>query len=174
MTTTSASSTAAAQETKEPASPKGEARIPFFGPRELAAELGALRARTAELGVSSVAELQERKENLEREIAEQTETLARERDEATTDLERRAAEHRDGLLAAERRATEKRSDLKARLVELRAEVAVTEESAVLQEVGIYEYRHPLADVAYQAELKRYDELSETSERPPDEADATAV
>lgn len=85
----------------------------------------------------SVAELQERKENLEREIAEQTEALARERDDASADLERRAAEHRDGLLAAERRAIEERSDLEARLVELRGEVAVTEEAAVLQEVGIY-------------------------------------
>jgi hypothetical protein len=32
---------------------------------------------------------------------------------------------------------------------------VTEETAVLQEVGVYEYRHPLTDaVAYQAELKQ--------------------
>jgi hypothetical protein len=159
MTTTGGASAAAAHETDAPTSSAGETRIPFFGARararELAAELDALRARTAELGILSVAELQERRENLEREIGEQTEFLARERDEATADLERRAAEHRDGLLAAERRATEERSQLEARLVQLRGEVAVTEETAVLQEVGIYEYRHPLTDaVAYQAELKQ--------------------
>ena len=35
---------------------------------------------------------------------------------------------------------------------------MTEEAEILQEVGIYEYRHPLTDsVAYQAELKRLGE-----------------
>ena len=58
-------------------------------------------------------------------------------------------------MAAERKAEDERGDLEATLVKLRGEVAVTEETAVLQEVGIYEYRHPLTDaVAYQAELKR--------------------
>lgn len=42
-----------------------------------------------------------------------------------------------------------------RLAELSAEVAVTEETAILQEVGVYQYRHPLTDAAaYQGELKR--------------------
>lgn len=143
---------------EEAGSPAGS-RIPLFGARararELAAELDALQARTADLGILSVAELQDRKDSLEREIAEQTERLERERAEASADLERRAAAQRDEFLAAERRAKEERSDLEARLIELRGEVAVTEETAVLQEVGIYEYRHPLADaVAYQAELKQ--------------------
>ena len=43
----------------------------------------------------------------------------------------------------------------AKLDRLRQEVVVTEEASLLQEVGLYEYRHPLTDaVAYQAELKR--------------------
>jgi hypothetical protein len=49
----------------------------------------------------------------------------------------------------------RRTDAESRLRELDAQVVVTEEMAVLQEVGVYEYRHPLSDsVAYQAELKR--------------------
>jgi hypothetical protein len=136
-----------------------DTHIPFFGARararELASELNALQTKTAALGILSVAELQARRDALEREVVEQTERLSRERDEATADLERKAAEHRDLLLAAERKAEDERSDLEATLVKLRGEVAVTEETAVLQEVGIYEYRHPLTDaVAYQAELKR--------------------
>lgn len=155
---TTGETTTAGEQNEEEASASGT-RIPLFGARararELTAELDALRSRTAELGILSVAELQERKDNLEREIARQTECLTRERDEATADLEREAAQHRDQLLALERRANEERSSLEARLVSLRGEVTVTEETAVLQEVGIYEYRHPLSDaVAYQAELKQ--------------------
>lgn len=45
--------------------------------------------------------------------------------------------------------------LEAEVETLRQDVVTTEETAVLQEVGVYEYRHPLSDaVAYQAELKR--------------------
>jgi hypothetical protein len=47
------------------------------------------------------------------------------------------------------------AQLTAQIQALRQEVVTTEETAVLQEVGVYEYRHPLSDsVAYQAELKR--------------------
>jgi hypothetical protein len=43
----------------------------------------------------------------------------------------------------------------SRMAELAAVVAVTEEAAILQEVGVYAYRHPLTDAAaYQDELKR--------------------
>ncbi|MGI8440421.1 MAG: DUF4041 domain-containing protein [Thermoleophilaceae bacterium] len=52
-------------------------------------------------------------------------------------------------------ASLKKTQLENRLRELREEVVVTEETALLQEIGIYEYRHPLNDsIAYQAELKR--------------------
>jgi hypothetical protein len=43
----------------------------------------------------------------------------------------------------------------AQLQQLQAQVAVTREDAILQEVGIYAYRHPLTDAAaYKAELAR--------------------
>ena len=158
MTSTGEPTTAPTTDGEATAAPD-ETRIPFFGARararELAVELNAVRAQTSALGTLSVVELQARKAELEQEVATQTEHLARERDETAADLERKAAEHRDGLLAAERRAEEQRSELESRLTALRSEVAVTQETAVLQEVGIYEYRHPLTDaVAYQAELKQ--------------------
>jgi hypothetical protein len=41
------------------------------------------------------------------------------------------------------------------LQELQHEVVLTEDIALLQEAGVYEYRHPLNDsVAYQQELQR--------------------
>jgi hypothetical protein len=57
----------------------------------------------------------------------------------------------------EQRATfeQERSNLSAQLADLRQRVVLTQEAEILQEVGVYEYRHPLADsLAYKAELAR--------------------
>lgn len=102
--------------------------IPLFGARgkarELAAELDRLRAEMARLGMLSVVELEQRREQLGRELAEAT-------------------------AAAEAQ----KADLQRQLEALRRQVVVTEETALLQEVGVYQYRHPLSDaVAYQARL----------------------
>lgn len=110
-----------------------EERIPLFGARgkarELAEEVAELRSQLDRNGSLSLAEVETRKSELEASIAEQTAAFEAE--------------------AAGRRVE---------LDQLRQEVVVTEESVVLQEVGIYEYRHPLSDaVAYQAELKRLKE-----------------
>jgi len=52
-----------------------------------------------------------------------------------------------GILRAER------AEAEARLTALRAELVRTSEESELQEVGIYQYQHPLADaVAYKAQL----------------------
>ena len=105
-------------------------RIPLFGARgkarELAGEVASLREQLERNGSLSLAEVEAQKAALEVRIAEET---------AAHEGERAAA--------------------KVALDQLREEVVVTEETAVLQEVGIYEYRHPLSDaVAYQVELKR--------------------
>ncbi|MHA6793156.1 DUF4041 domain-containing protein [Pseudonocardia bannensis] len=50
---------------------------------------------------------------------------------------------------------QERERVQRHLEELQATVVVTQEAAILQEVGIYEARHPLTDAAaYQAELAR--------------------
>jgi hypothetical protein len=51
------------------------------------------------------------------------------------------------------------------LAELKAEVVVTEDEILLQEAGVYRYRHPLSDsVAYKAELERLRDRIKTMTR----------
>jgi hypothetical protein len=146
--------------------------IPLFGARararELAAEVETLRAeleplrtevgplraevqslraevqRLSRLDVLETADLERRRDSLAAEIAQQRIQLERERTEAVESLQ---AEQADAM--------SEKARLMSRLDELRQSVVTTAEEAVLQEVGIYEYRHPLSDaVAYQAELAR--------------------
>jgi len=99
--------------------------------RELAAEVTLLRTELEQLrgemnrlGVLPAIELERHRERLRREITEQT---------------------------AAGRA--QKADLDRQLSDLRQQIVVTEETALLQEAGIYQYRHPLSDaVAYQAAL----------------------
>ncbi|KUL28055.1 chromosome segregation ATPase [Actinoplanes awajinensis subsp. mycoplanecinus] len=91
---------------------------------QLRAELERLRAEMDRLGILGVQKLEEYRAQLERETAEK----------AAKGL----AEH---------------TNLQHRLAELRQQVLVTEEKALLQEAGVYEYQHPLHDaVAYQVAL----------------------
>ena len=91
----------------------------------------------------SVAELEQHREALERDISAQRARLDGER----TDLSRQV------------------DQVRAQLSQLRRDVVATTEEAVLQEVGVYEYRHPLSDaVAYQAELARLKDAIKTMAR----------
>ena len=55
-------------------------------------------------------------------------------------------------------AEQERARLEAELSELRQRVAVTQEEEILQEVGVYTYRHPLSDsVTYRERLKAIQE-----------------
>jgi hypothetical protein len=134
-------------------------RIPMFGARrkarELATEVTRLRGELNRLGILSVVELEQRRIALAAEIDAETARLAQERTDAAAALER----DREEATARSRRELDElavqRRDLESRVGELRSQVVRTEELAILQEVGVYEYRHPLSDsVAYQAELKR--------------------
>ncbi|WP_432954175.1 DUF4041 domain-containing protein [Micromonospora haikouensis] len=118
--------------------------IPLFGARgkarELAAkgtrlrneleqaraELAGLRAEMSRLGMLSVLELEQQRDRLGRELAD---------------------------LTAKGKA--QKAELDRRLRGLRQQIVVTEEAALLQEAGVYQYRHPLSDaVAYQSQLSR--------------------
>lgn len=65
-------------------------------------------------------------------------------------------EYRSQVSGAEQQVLQARAQLAAtqnQLAEARAQIVVTEEQALLQEVGIYVYRHPLDDaVAYKSKL----------------------
>src|SRR6185312_6133525 len=136
-----------------------EGGIPLFRARskakEFRAQLDALRTRVDSLGMLSALELEERKAALETEVEGLGSRVEREKAEAVASIEQATAdaqqrsEHTIAALSAQ--ATE----LEQRVSDLSREVVVTEEISILQEVGVYEYRHPLTDaVAYQAELKR--------------------
>lgn len=73
---------------------------------------------------------------------------------AAAALEQQAAEASASLKSELETAAQEKASLDRQLVDLRAEVVVTEETALLQEAGIYEYQHPLEDsVEYQDALK---------------------
>lgn len=104
-------------------------KVPLFGARNVARqqadELEQLRAEMQRLGVLDAADLQREAERLRTEV--------------------------EGL---RREYAEQRSQLESELSKLRQRVALTQEEEILQEVGIYTYRHPLNDsVAYREQLK---------------------
>jgi hypothetical protein len=116
--------------------------IPWFGARKLVktllddveklrAERDTLHDELTRLGGLTIIQLEAKRTQLESTIAEQTARLERER------------------LAAAAAVT----DLKVKLEEARKAIVATEDVALLQEAGVYDYRHPLTDVvAYEQEL----------------------
>lgn len=100
---------------------------------EAHAEIDQLRTELNRLGAMDVVELQSERNRLQVEV----ESLRQAAAVARADGERQAQE------------------IYSRLAVLRQSVVETEEAAILQEVGVYRYRHPLDDsVAYRAELAR--------------------
>jgi chromosome segregation ATPase len=143
--------------TAETSASEQDAKVPLFGARgrarDLQRELNELKTRQQELGVGEAIELQRLRDALREEIAAQREQLASER--ATEQAALAAdlkAQHTEGQSQINNTRAENNA-LAQRLDELRSEVVVTEELVLLQEAGIYEYRHPLDDaVAYQERL----------------------
>lgn len=118
--------------------------VPWFGARKMAralmeerrqahAEITQLRAQLERLGALTVAELEAKKTRLQQEIDEQSRRLDQERAEAAAALQA----------------------VLAQLEQTKCQIVETEDLALLQEVGIYRYRHPLSDaVAYEQALAR--------------------
>src|SRR5262245_28817564 len=99
--------------------------------RVVRAERDEAKTQLKTLGVLPVVQLESKRLELERQIAEQSERLSREKSEAAT------------ALVSARKLLE----------EARKSIVGTEDLALLQEVGIYRYRHPLTDaVAYEKAL----------------------
>lgn len=132
--------------------------IPLFGARrkarELAKEVEVLRTQLDRLGASTVIELEKRRDELRVEVDSQRTRLENERQDAELRLIRQAEESQASLRQELATSTKERDELAARLAELRQEVVKTEETVLLQEAGVYEYRHPLSDsVEYKDALK---------------------
>jgi hypothetical protein len=137
----------------------GDREIPLFRGRsrakEFRAQLDALRNRVDHLGLLSAVELEDRVSKLGTEQERLAAAITRERAEAQANVERETAKARDAATRSIDELLVRQQSLGSRVRELNEEVVITEETAILQEVGIYEYRHPLSDaVAYQSELKR--------------------
>jgi Domain of unknown function (DUF4041)/Meiotically up-regulated gene 113 len=135
-----------------------EEKIPLFRARtrarEFAQEIQRLREQQERLGVLDVVELEQRRQSLRDELRDQAAQLTRERAEAQTSLAAQLAD-------AQRQQQELIQELSA----LRQQIVVTTDEALLQEAGIYEYRHPLTDsVAYQGELGRLRDAIKTMTR----------
>lgn len=164
---------AAADAQPSPLSEPGD--IPRFGARkrakELSAEVARLREQLERVGALSLLEVEERRAKVSAEIEQETERLEQERRDAAATLQREREEA--GAQARQELSVlqAEQQQLDARLGDLRVEVVETEEVALLQEAGVYEYRHPLSDaVAYQGELKRLRDLIKSMAR----ADGGAV
>ena len=132
--------------------------IPLFGARkkarELVKEVEELRGHLDRLGAFSTIELEQQRNGLATEIEHQRTHLEEERKEAELQLIQQAEAAQTSLRQELEAATRERDELTRQLTELRQEVVVTEETALLQEAGVYEYRHPLSDsVEYKDALK---------------------
>lgn len=110
----------------------------------LRAELAKLQADLRRLGAFELVELEERRESLRRETTKSERAFHAEKARREAEKARSEAEQ-----------STQRTALEAELAALRSQVVVTQDAAMLQEVGIYEYRHPLTDAAeYKAKLTR--------------------
>jgi hypothetical protein len=137
-----------------PANEQLPSTIPWFGARKLArallTEAQELRAQLADmhnkletLGILSVVQLEAKRASLEREITEQASRLEQERSAVATAVQA----------------------LHLQLAGARKSIVETEDLALLQEAGIYRYRHPLTDaVAYAKELAAIEDRIKTMTR----------
>lgn len=159
-----------------PPNPTSDHRRSLFGgKKELEAEVDRLQAELAALGAPERDALQAQLTKLRAEVPQ----LSDERDRVMEELDplraelatrRSEVESARALLAQVtdlqttkaaletsigklRSTLNERDHLKAELKALKGEIVETRETEILQEVGIYEYRHPLEDApAYKAKL----------------------
>lgn len=138
--------------------------IPWLGARRLAkslqAEVDTLRRESSDLrdqlravGATTATELEARRAELAKAIAVQQAQLETSAARHAETLRAAEVEHAARLQAARAASTAELEALEKRAQELKAALVVTEELALLQEAGVYRYRHPLTDVVtYEANL----------------------
>jgi len=108
--------------------------------RELALEVERLRGELERTGALQVADLREEATQLTAQITQQRQQLAQETQMQTATLNAEVAR------------------VRAELATLKTDVVTTEETALLQEAGVYDYHHPLSNaIAYQVALQQLQE-----------------
>lgn len=148
-----------------------ERPIPWLGARALAAELqtemrgllsklAAANKKLAETGALTLVELEAERDRLQGEVAVQQTALKLKKVSAEAEIAamreqlRREADAQSRTLSQQKSAAEAAVDAAQRdLRELKQQLVATEEIVLLQEAGVYAYRHPLTDVvAYEKRL----------------------
>jgi hypothetical protein len=120
----------------------------------LTGKVSALESRRSELQDSVNAKIAEQNAKLEAQQLKHRQTLDSDEQKATRKLEKKVSE-----LTAQIDWTEKRR------LELKQALVADEDSAMLQEVGVYQSRHPLTDAAgFQAQLAMLRDRTKTMNR----------
>ena len=141
-------------------------KIGLFGARA-AAETAQTELQQAQFEMERLrAEAEHLRDELARTGALGLLELQRQSTELRESIEKRRATANAQFESERSRAEESRRSLEQRLAQLKAQVVTTEESAILQEVGLYEYQHPLHDsVKYQSAIERLqDEIKQMARR----------
>jgi hypothetical protein len=117
-------------------------RVPWFGARKFAMSLqGEVRG------------LKARCDELQQKLQDIGALSLFERDERRAQLEAAIAAQESQLVEARATALTAATALEKQLKSLRDQLVVTTDLALLQEAGVYQYRHPLSDaVAYEKQL----------------------
>nr|WP_239096847.1 DUF4041 domain-containing protein [Streptomyces sp. SID11385] len=127
----------------------------------LAAELEALAGADTARFVRETARIRRAHDEQADELARIGALLDAKVAAAAERAEREVRESRDSA----RRSTAEAEEAERRLATARSALVVTDDLALLQEAGLYEYRHPLADaVAYKGELDRLKDRYKTLTR----------
>lgn len=120
-------------------------RVRGLDAAQLAVEIEGTRADLARIR----AEADQARAAAELEAARRREEISAQAAQATSDIDRQVAEAKLRHISALHDAT----SAEARLADVRRSISATDDVAMLQELGIYAYRHPLADaVAYKSRL----------------------
>lgn len=139
--------------------PTKDVKVSRFGARKqarsLAAEVADLQRQLETLGALDIAALDRRRQQLQHDIKLQESRLRENEERHLAEFQSREQE----ILSKGRREAEglalEIERLRQERDRLRAEVVETEETVILQEVGVYQARHPLDDsTAYKAEIAR--------------------
>jgi hypothetical protein len=153
-----------------------QVQIPFFGARRVARAMAidnqALRQQHSELGAqfeefrirtdserlaaaAQLAAVREDGERLRRRLIELDQMGIVEREVLARELERQLIDQRLRLDKEQAEASQRLRETVDELERKRSAVVQTDENAILQEVGVYRYRHPLTDaVSYEAKLEK--------------------
>ncbi len=142
--------------------------------RELSAQVAALTKQLHRLGAFTVADLEQQAAALREEMHRLRDQQLTEQTQHTAQLRQEADEARSRTEQELEQLNQQRVQVQSELLSLRHDLVVTREESLLQEAGIYQYRHPLSDaVAYQSRLAALqDEIKTMAKRDGGAVSAT--